>query len=558
MDIKEINQIFTDHLFKSNSNRNVFQAGIGKTLSSSVKKIEVLKHFHQHIFPHSDKSSHNTPTSQRDVNIIHVLPTLARHPHFIELMCSHAQKFCETFMERANSSEIQSALLKKNPIKTFEDAGKFFDIVLEKYENNKPVTDNEKIVFKLLLTGMFKMDHSLDTANSFCILWELSKYFHPDKCDLKGDLYPCILSKGPRLAKAISGLWDVEIKEKSDSDSFGCSDDHLIESIAKLNKLEPAAQHWARQKIRKELLTTKTLDQQDIYKENLLKAIIQNSESGLLKILMNRVDFDINQMKINGETPLIYALELRADHRRELVIRILMGNENFINTHNLKGKTPLQIAIDRHVKCRPAWLLDSHINIINILLDSPKLSVDGKDSDGLTALCHITLFPKIDSQYLDFIKKLINLGANIDQPIPSLGTVRTLLGKKLNPDQFADMEILADNQADIRRGIEFHGDEIVRLIHRYKHNTTGHGRISMEITKAIVNSKTLLQNKSVKKTVLMAAIESNNVTFVELLLKRSDFTVNQLTPDGDTPLSYANKIGASDDIVRILSENLNP
>ena len=63
----------------------------------------------------------------------------------------------------------------------------------------------------------------------------------------------------------------------------------------------------------------------------------------------------------------------------------------------------------------------------------------------------------------------------------------------------------------------------------------------MEITKAIVNSKTLLQNKSVKKTVLMAAIESNNVTFVELLLKRPDFSVNQLTPDGDTPLSYAKK-----------------
>lgn len=79
----------------------------------------------------------------------------------------------------------------------------------------------------------------------------------------------------------------------------------------------------------------------------------------------------------------------------------------------------------------------------------------------------------------------------------------------------------------------------------------------MEITKAIVNSKTLLQNKSEKKTVLMAAIESNNVTFVELLLKRPDFSVNQLTSDGDTPLSYAKKIGAADDIVRILCENLN-
>ena len=38
MDIKEINKIFTDHLFKSN--RNVFRAGIGKTLSSAVKKLK--------------------------------------------------------------------------------------------------------------------------------------------------------------------------------------------------------------------------------------------------------------------------------------------------------------------------------------------------------------------------------------------------------------------------------------------------------------------------------------------------------------------------------------
>lgn len=375
-----------------------------------------------------------------------MLPILAKDPHFIEPMISHAQKFCETFMERAETSEIQAALMKENPIKTFEDAGKFFDIILDKCENNQPVADNEKRVFKLLSTGMFKMDHSLDAANSYRILRELTRYFHPDKCSYKSDLYPFILSKGTRLAKAISYLWDVEIKEKSESNSFDCFDHHLIESIAKLNKLELLAKHWAREKISKELLTIKTLNQQDIYKENLLKEIIQNSESGLLKILINRVDFDINQLKINGETPLIYALELEADHRRESVIRILMENENYINTHNLKGKTPLQIAIDCHLKCELLWLLSSHINIINILLDSPKLCVDGKDSDGLTALFHIALLPKIDTQYLDFINKLINLGANIDQPIPGLGTVRTLLVKKLNPDQFTDMEILADNQ----------------------------------------------------------------------------------------------------------------
>ena len=283
-------------------------------------------------------------------------------------MTSHAQKFFETFMERAKTSKIQAALLKQNPIKTFEDAGKFFDIILDKCENNQPVADDEKKVLKLLLTGMFRMDHSLDTENSYGILRELSRYFHPDKCSDKSDLYPCILGKRNRLAKAISYLWDVEIKEKLETNSFDFFDDHLIVSIAKLNKLEPITQHWAREKIREELLTIKTLNQQDIYKEKLLKEIIQSSESGLLKILMNRVDFDINQLEINGETPLIYALELEADHNRESVIRILVENENYINTLSLKGKTPLQIAIDCHLKCELLWLLSSHINIINILL----------------------------------------------------------------------------------------------------------------------------------------------------------------------------------------------
>lgn len=458
MNIEEINEIFTYHLFISNRGKNVFQAGIGKTLLFSVKKIEVLKYFHQHSPLHKDISSHNTPINQSDVKIVHVFPTLAKDHHFIELMSSHAQKFCETFMERANSSEIQAALLKQNPIKTFKDAGKFLDIILEKYENNQPVTDNEKRVFKLLLTGMFKMDHRLDTANSYGILRELSRYFHPDKCGHESDLYSYILSKRTRLAKVISDLWNVEIKKNFGSNSFDCSDDHLIESIAKLNKLSPIPQYWAYGKIREELLTTKTLNQQDTYKENLLKAIIQNNQPSLLKILMNRVDFDINQLKINDETPLIYALELEIEinHHRRSVIRILMENENYINTHNLKGKTPLQIAIDHYAQCKQDWLLSSHVSIIDVLLGSPKLCVDGKDSDGLTALCHIALLPKINSQHLDLINKLINLGANIDHPIPGQGTVRTLLGKKLNPDQFADMEILAD----IKRRTKFYGDEI--------------------------------------------------------------------------------------------------
>ena len=52
---------------------------------------------------------------------------------------------------------------------------------------------------------------------------------------------------------------------------------------------------------------------------------------------------------------------------------------------------------------------------------------------------------------LNYINELINLGANIDHPIPGSGTVRTLLKDKLNWDQFADIENLANNTGTYQR-----------------------------------------------------------------------------------------------------------
>ena len=84
--------------------------------------------------------------------------------------------------------------------------------------------------------------------------------------------------------------------------------------------------------------------------------------------------------------------------------------------------------------------------IINLLLDSSKLNVDGKDSAGLTALSYIASHPDIDPPCLEFINKLIKRGADLDHPIPNHGTVRTLLQEKLKPEQFAEIEKLAENR----------------------------------------------------------------------------------------------------------------
>lgn len=49
----------------------------------------------------------------------------------------------------------------------------------------------------------------------------------------------------------------------------------------------------------------------------------------------------------------------------------------------------------------------------------------------------------------------------------------------------------------------------------------------------------------------MAAIESKTVSFIKRLLNRKDFTIDQLTTNGETPLNYAIQKG-SHDIVKFL------
>ncbi|WP_257252870.1 ankyrin repeat domain-containing protein, partial [Endozoicomonas sp. SESOKO3] len=154
---------------------------------------------------------------------------------------------------------------------------------------------------------------------------------------------------------------------------------------------------------------------------------------------------------------------------------------------------------------------------------------------------------------LEIINKLINLGANIDQPIMHDITVRSFLKGKLNKKKFNDIETLADHLKDIRLGVQFHGDEIVALIGEYNKTYHNNDKAREKIEEAISNRKTLLQKKGCRKTVLMAAIESDALSFIQLLLKRSDFTLDQLTTEGDSPLDYARKKGAHT-VVKFLSD----
>ena len=447
MDTKSsrISSIVTYHLFEINGIRNVFQASIGKTLPEVVKG-EVLEYYCLRNLPDSVHNRHNTSIDHRDIGIVHVFPTLAQDTEFLRRLDRHAESFCLTIMGRVTSNGIEAGLAELTPINTLTGVGKFFDSILSKCEDKQPITDNNKRVFKLLLTGILKMDQSLDAENAARILKAFTKCFHPDKTHHASELYSCVLSNGRRIVRVINELWDVELTRKSGifykiglSDF---SDDQFIEYIANLGSIKGGVKEIAaREKIENELRSRKILDQQDNFKEKLLKVVIESRKVELLETLMNREGFDINQVKINGETPLIYAIQTARHRGIEDIIKTLIPTG--INTLGLEGKTPLQIAIDCYrkfpVKTVSSLFYPYH-RAIDLFLRCPYLCVDCKDSAGLTALCYFALLPEIDSRSFNLIHELISLGANIDHPIPDHGTVRTLLREKLSWNQFADIK----------------------------------------------------------------------------------------------------------------------
>lgn len=219
----------------------------------------------------------------------------------------------------------------------------------------------------------------------------------------------------------------------------------LIQSIADLNKIDrritPVFRYQSIKEIEEKIATLKAGDLKDNDKETLLMTIIQSKIPDLLDLMIYRLGID--NIKVNNETPLIYAIQNNCNN----IIYKLIEKED-VNTLGREGKTPLQIAISglkEWKRVNPFSSLTSpYVGIIQDLLDCHKLCVDARDSvEGSTALCDLALQQKIDSTSLRLINQLINLGANIDQPTVSGITVRSMLKSKLNKDQFSEIERLA-------------------------------------------------------------------------------------------------------------------
>ncbi|WP_257297293.1 ankyrin repeat domain-containing protein [Endozoicomonas sp. YOMI1] len=423
----------TNDLFGTNQNI-VFQASTGNFLPPDLK--HKLLEIHQQSSTHFSENPHGSPVYLRNIELIRAAPILAQTDCFFEQLNSHAIEFCKN-INRTHSIDIQMALWDAGPFTTLLDIGKFLEFILDKHNNKHHITYNEKIAFKFLLSGLLKMDHNLDADNSSQILETLSNYFPPDKIGKYCELYSCILSKGLSLAKVIKDVWSINSTAKfsiQKNDVFDMSVEQLITLITKLsenkNKIPNVADRYQfRQNIKVRLSTLNSINQ----KETLLMTLIKYNEQALLEVLMDREDFNINELTVIGETPLIYAIKQRS----QWIIDFLINKQD-INTLGLEGKTPLQIAIGCYSKYLDEDKLSDCCNpykpVIESLLNCHQLNVDGKDSVGMTALCHIAMLPKLDSTCFSFIEKLKSRGANVEQSVQGHGTVLGLLGKKLKPE----------------------------------------------------------------------------------------------------------------------------
>ncbi|WP_257296610.1 ankyrin repeat domain-containing protein [Endozoicomonas sp. YOMI1] len=563
----EQSNLISHFLFDVNGkDGHLMHAGTGISVGPDLKS-KLMEVYNQQSLAHCNKSPHNTPINERNIEIIHVLPTLAKTPDFIDKFNRHAQNFCRVIESKiADSKEIQIALQEmeklelieeierpekvvnrkspkvrhlKESFKELEGVGNFLESILEKYDNKDLITENEKKIFRFLLASLLKIDLHTDDSNMAYIIKELSRYFHPDKSGVNSDLYSSILNKGFRLARVVENGFSHELY-----------DDPLMLSIANLKKLGIMDRIESKNKIKEEMLALKASDLKDNYKEKLLMLIIKCDQPCLLGIMINRLG--INNLKVNNETLLIYAVQSGGS---ELVIKKLIENGD-VNALSLEGKTPLQVAIG----CYKNWndenplrpFLNPYEKTIQWILDYHKLCVDAKDSKGRTALCYIILLWKMfDLSSFQLMYKLINRGASIDQPIDSDVTVRGFLQRRLTKNYFSKIATLADNPEENRIDPLPLIQSIANLYKPHSRNSFEHKDYEKIIEKMQALKASDL-NGNDKEKLLMSIIQSDLSFLLNIMIYR--LSIDNLKVDNETPLIYAIQNGG-ELVIKTLIDN---
>ena len=122
-------------LFGANDrDSNLMHAGTGRSVGPDLKS-KLMEVYNQQILAPCKKSPHDTPINERNIEIIHVLPTLAKTADFLDKLNRHAQNFCRIIESKiADSKEIQVALEELEQLNELE---RLVNLESSKVENLK-------------------------------------------------------------------------------------------------------------------------------------------------------------------------------------------------------------------------------------------------------------------------------------------------------------------------------------------------------------------------------------------------------------------------------------
>jgi ankyrin repeat protein len=222
--------------------------------------------------------------------------------------------------------------------------------------------------------------------------------------------------------------------------------------------------------------------------------------SGLLNILINRPDFDINlQMGPDKMTPLHMAVVHQDDWK--LVEQLLNRPNIDVNIVNRYNETPLALAVTNNLE-----------KSARVLLKNPNVNVNVKNRYDVLLIQHMLDISTSYTIIEEFLKRP-DLNINIEVDIEN-GVMRSLLEYFINKSNFEAIELLS------------------------------------KLPSIDINIK----DDNYKETPLHIAVASQESEIVSILLKHPDIDVNAQNIRGETPLMYGIPV-AQPEIIQLLLDH---
>ena len=267
------------------------------------------------------------------------------------------------------------------------------------------------------------------------------------------------------------------------------------------------------------------IDELGAHAETALSVAAQGGDTALARLLLDR-GADIEARSYMHETPLHLALTLPS--KKDMVELLLDYGAN-INPRSANGRTPLAEACIESARLNLPIPRRRPLHIFKRLLDRGA-DVDVADSEGLTSLCHASMY--LDSNIIDL---LLRNGANVDAKDTKGFTALSHAATSLysTSDIYSGretMQILLRNGANIEAKDEI-GRTPLALVAMLRNNPLSVGFLLSQGA----NIEAVDNNS---RTALIYAAAKGNHLVVQLLLENKA-NIEARDAEGRTALSYA-------------------